>query len=372
MTKLHDIMILPTMLLLIVVQAAPAVNPRVRIRAAASVGHGAVRLTDIADVVTDDIAAKMQLDSIVVGNMQPGQTEMSLDLAQVNEALRAAGIIAPSVDVYGSNQCLLGFEAMGRQVAIKPRAVENVLTSIVAPAQSYDLSGQLNKTVAQLLGRGPERFVADWSCARNPELLHESAENGRFEIRPSSSVHLLGRTYFDVVDTSAPGRDGVSPVVFRVKGNVQYLCESVIATTALRSGHVVTSDDIKLLARRVSSFREAGITDENLVLGRKLVRGVAANETISHSMLRQVELIKRNDIVKVTTIVNRVEVAMYGIAKGSGGLGDSILVSYGPDTDAVRGRVTGSGCVTVGGDGEDMRMAVSTLNNHSQTNRLEN
>ena len=190
---------------------------------------------------------------------------------------------------------------------------------------------------------------------RNDNLLEEDARDQRFEIKPRSSGNLLGRVSFAVVDTTTdaeetPQRD------FQIQGNVSYLCESVVAANPLPSGHVITSDDVKVVPRRVDNLWDVGIGDEELVLGRKLVRSVAANQVISPSMLRKVELIKRKDLVQVSTTVGWAHVTMHGIAQSAAGLGDSVLVCK-PGGDAVRGRVTGPGRVVVGPDSDSIRVA---------------
>ena len=346
MAKYINTTLIAVIALLVAAAPADASNPCIRMRAAANVDDAVIRLSDIADILAKDAGLQLRLESLVISQLDAEQTKTCLKPAQINSALNDAGIVPATVDLYGAGKCLITVSVS----APEPATPAPIILPELPEVPGYTLYDQLTETVAQLLGHDQHQFTADWYCRKNPQLLKESAENNRFQILPQSHGNLLGRVYLDVVDTAAVSSEAKSRQTIGVHGNVSYLCEFLVAADALRSGDIITPGDLKLIARRVDNPRDIGVTDEQLLIGRKLTRPVAANQLVSTSMLRKVEVIKRNDLVEVRTSVRGVSITTQGIARSAAGLGDSILVACGHSRDSIRGRVTGPGRVVVGSD----------------------
>jgi flagella basal body P-ring formation protein FlgA len=125
------------------------------------------------------------------------------------------------------------------------------------------------------------------------------------------------------------------------------LCESVVTTRALQPGDVITSDDVKLMSRRINNYRDVGIDDFKAVIGQEVARSISAHTIVLPAMIRKIKLVKRNQMINIHSAVGQVHITVQGKALSDGGYGETIPVRFGAHKTVVRGQITGSGAVTI-------------------------
>ena len=204
----------------------------------------------------------------------------------------------------------------------------------------------------------------DWYCTRKG-FLEQAADSNRFKMVPRSTMNL-GRVQFDVVDNQQAELNkarqaipGWQSGMVSVRGNVQYLCESVVASRPLKAGELIAFEDVMILPQRVTSFRNVGVDDVNLVVGREAARSIPATTIIRPEMIRKLQIIKRKQTVRVESKVGNVQMSMRGEAMSDGGLGDVIPVRK-MDKTIIHGTIIGPGVVTVSQEADDVKMDQSS------------
>jgi flagella basal body P-ring formation protein FlgA len=219
----------------------------------------------------------------------------------------------------------------------------------VNDSEVFTLANQLTRLVAQMSGLDEAKLKIEWRCGA-PEFLDQAAEKERFKIKPQSTV-TLGEVRFEVVDSQAGDEvEQRSQTMVRVRGMVQLICESVVATRALAPGEVITEKDVKLMTRRVSSYRDLGLTDIREVLGQEVARSITPDSVIKPALIRKLMLVKRNQKINVHSRVGSVQIDVQGTALESGAYGDVIRVRFdNQNRTIIHGHIAGPGMVMVTG-----------------------
>ncbi len=325
----------------------------------AALKAGPIRLADVAEVKADQ-ELKKRLDRLIVANISAGDEDVLVGNFEICRALAQAQINPATVDIFGASHCRVINKNASQLQEAKTPPTENKVTDSVKGA---DTSGQitiadvLTRTVAELSGFEVSRLKVDWRCNRS-SFLQQPAENNRYKIIPRTAA-TLGNVSFDVLDNHRAKSQldaeksslaGKRPATVTINGYVQLLCESVMALRRLQAGEMITAADVKIMSRRVGSYRNLGIKDINLVIGQEAARTIAPQTVIFPEMIRKLQLVKRDQDVKVRSKVGQVQVTLRGRAMAAGGLGDEITVRCGNNKTTVRATITGLGEVTIGGE----------------------
>jgi len=331
---------------------------QIRLRPAVEVGRGPVCLSDIAEVAVSDAEMKHRLETMVIYDVPSDINEAKLGVFEISRVLSGAGINPVSVDIYGASFCRVAVKADAAGDP-GPESQQNqviVDVSETPPAEAkvlYTLTHALTEAVVRSTSYEASRLIIDWDC-RDRQMLTEPADGNRFTIIPASTI-TLGTVRFDVIDNNSSSGDKAGGAAstkpsrnrVQVEGNVQYLCDSVFSLRPLRPGQVITKDDVKLVSHTVTDVSDCGIGDINAVVGQEVALSVRSSQMLLPSMIKKITLIKRNDLVDVSSMAGKVSINMTGRALSDGAYGDIISVRDERNKTVLRGTVTGAGMVTV-------------------------
>jgi len=362
--------------LVLLIGGAAGAGVEIRLRRSAAISGENICLGDVAEVKAEQLETQKRLESLVITQSAQNSDNATVGRFEIIRALSRANIAPAGVDIYGASHCRLEFESTKRaETGDTEERADSPETKIAESDAGATLKDQLNEAFAQFSGLPLEKLKIEWYC-NDLHFLHSGADQERFQIKPCSAA-TLGQVRFKVVDkqqTSDLSTVLAQRRVVPVRGRVQYLCESVVARRMLPVGHVITARDVKLMPRRVSSYRDIGVTDIKQFVGQETARSIPAHALIRPSMVRKVTLVKRNDLVNVCSRSSCIEITLKGKALGEGAYNDTITVSYGPNKTLVRGRVTGPGEVTIGEGAGDkgFRLAGTELNQVGIVSTQEN
>ena len=196
-------------------------------------------------------------------------------------------------------------------------------------------------------------MIVDWQC-RDYQILQESAAGNRFTIIPVSAV-TLGRVRFDVIDNKSSSGSQTDVGILskssrnrlHISGTVGYLCDSVFSLRPLRSGEVITEDDVKLVSHMVTDMVDCGIGDIKAVVGQEVARSIRSNQVLLPAMIKKITMIKRGDLVDVWSTSGSISISITGRAMSDGAYGDVISVRDERNKTVLRGKVTGASTVTI-------------------------
>jgi len=325
----------------------------IRLHQQAVLTPGPICLADVADIKIQDPDQKSRLESLVIAQYPQPVTGASVGVFDISRALAQANFNPASVCIYGASTCRLTYHDTTPLESVPTLEAQpaDTFKKSAKPPEYQTLADQLTQTVVRLSGMDVNKLKVQWNCTQ-PKLLDQKADRQRFVITPRSTS-TLGEVRFEVMDQGIPGENqGLSGSVsstksFRVYGRVEYLCQSVVAKRCLKPGAVIRTEDVELRPRRVTSYRDIGVSDLDAVLGQEVARTIAAQGIVLPGMIRKLKIVKRHQLVDLYSRVGSVEVKVTGKALADGAYGDTISVSYGKQKVIVQGKVTGPSEVTV-------------------------
>lgn len=318
-----------------------AARVQVRLYPQVALDAGAVTLGMVGQVQSDDAQMQQRLESLVIGDVVEGMVDSSIGVYEVNRALARATIEPASVDVYGAMRCRLMLapgDGIEQIEAVEYEAADQEDKAV----ETETVRDQLDLFIAKESGFTASRLKIQWRQRDRDGVLDRAYVDGRFTFKPRSTIGP-GKIQVDVIDRQE--RDGHK--MYRVRGQIYYLCESVVTCRELMPGAVIGPGDVKLLSRRVDDLRDVGLEDPALVLGQEVARSIPANAVVQSRMIKKVELVGRDDVVNVKYNDGRVVLSLQARAKESGCLGDVIEVYDLFNKRHFQGRIVGAGEVRV-------------------------
>jgi flagella basal body P-ring formation protein FlgA len=316
---------------------------QVRLASEVELAVGAVTLGMIAEVSASDSQLEKRLGNLVVGQVHEGTTQSSLGVYEINRSLALAHIVPGSVDIYGGRTCRIAIFRSGIVEDVEEKTPAEEIVAEVAK-EFETVRDKLVELVVLQSGLDGSRLKIQWRSGKKASVLDRAFSAQRYRIKPRSTLGP-GRVTIEVIDREGKGPG--EPKTFRVKGQVSYLCESVVTTRSLKPGDVIGVNDVKLLSRRVQTLRDLGIEEVALVIDQEVARSIPMNMVVFPDMIKKVELVHRRDVVRVQYNDGRIAVSLRARAEQSGCLGDVIKV-YDLFSDRhFQGRVVGVGEVAV-------------------------
>ncbi|OPL13768.1 MAG: hypothetical protein AVO39_10070 [delta proteobacterium MLS_D] len=100
----------------------------------------------------------------------------------------------------------------------------------------------------------------------------------------------------------------------------------VVSTRQLDSGSMITEDDVAVVRRWVDRAPRNRIDDPDVVTGRVVRGSIAPNTELQERMIKDPQLVKRGDMVRVVLSRGGLRMEMAGISAEGGTLGDRIRV----------------------------------------------
>ena len=355
-------------------QAAASCEIRLHHRAALT--PGPICLADVADIKIQDPDQKSRLESLVIAQYPQPVTGVSIGEFDISRALAQANMNPAAVCIYGASSCRLTFHDTAPVVSVPTLEAQpnDTFKKSAKPPEYQTLADQLTQAVVRLSGMDVNKLKVQWNCTQ-PKLLDQKADKQRFVITPRSTA-TLGEVRFEVMDQGIPGENqGLSGSIgsaksFQVYGRVEYLCQSVVARRCLKPGEVIRAGDVELRPRRVTSYRDIGVSDLDAVLDQEVARTIAAQGIVLPSMIRKLQIVKRRELVDVYSRVGSVEVKVTGNALENGAYGDTISVSFGKQKTIIQGKVTGPGEVTVMQKQREVPTEMASAADQSRSNRF--
>jgi flagella basal body P-ring formation protein FlgA len=331
----------------------------VRLHHQAIAGGETIGLKEIADISAASEDYRQKLENIKIRVTAVDESgEMAVGYFEIRKALADAEIPPVQIDIYGAMTCRIT-AAGGKE--IKKSKVENPIPlNIDKPADEIQTAGDggtetlekaLKGRLDQLLEHEGKQTAVAWRCERG-DILNQPAS--KYVITPKGAMGL-GRVCFEVQESGSADKVGETshPArITRIYGQIELICESVVAARAIRAGEVIGENDVQMAVRRVDSLRDRGLSDKAMVVGQETAVPIAEQQVIQPAMVKKYMVIKRNDAVEITSRVGQIQVTMPGTATEAGGMGDVIMVRGESKKSLLHVRIIEAGKVTVISDGD--------------------
>jgi flagella basal body P-ring formation protein FlgA len=362
----------------------PEQRGSIRLRHDAVGERDVICLKDVADVSAGSAELRQKLEDLVIARTKDGEkAPITVGYFEIRKAMAEAEISTNQIDIYGSMCCRVGSASdvkpddkagQGDSEKAVPettgliQAAGDIQSPAAVDESVVTLEKALKQTLNQLSGLEGQQLAISWRCEPT-DILQQPAS--KYSIKPRG-VMGLGKVCFEVRESGTGDRKAENSVragVTRVYGNVELICESVVAARLLQPGEVIGENDVAMMIRRVDSFRETGINDKASVVGREAAVPITEQRVILPTMIKKYMVIKRNDAVEIVSRVGPVHVTMPGISRDAGGFGDVITVRSEQNKSLLRVRVLDAGKVEViGQDPASPPMAAVSKADHEKIN----
>jgi len=313
----------------------------VRLSTSAGASGRFVELSEIARIKTDDPVLEARLAAVQIAPCPELETEMTLTLGQVSDAIMSAGVSLARVNLAGP----LEMKVRGC-LACKPTPAGEA-ESVLADAE---------RAIVSAAGIAAGDVAIAWE--RLPEDLMQ-LERAGYRARIAE---------IDPIRTSGPVRvkvkfyDGKRLVTSRtLLASVKLHRTVVVARRSIARGSILDTDDLMLRRQAMTRGIDGAFRDVVRVAGSKARSTIAAGAVISQRMVEPVPLVCRGDVVTLVTRGHGFELSTHGTAAEDGVKGQRIKVerhSFVPGRDRrpkkipLFGVVVGPGTVLLGNPGE--------------------
>lgn len=140
---------------------------------------------------------------------------------------------------------------------------------------------------------------------------------------------------------------GKKPWSTFVMANISLKQSIVVVKHELPRHHILSSNDLTRVVKDIANLRRGYKTNINSLVGMQLKRNARANTVIYDFQLQLPDIIKKGDLVTVSTRRGSLVVSSPGIAMNNGHKGEKIKVENRRSSRVIQGRVTGPGSVEV-------------------------
>ena len=339
---------------------APAAS--IRVWPSAVVVDESVRLGDLCELSGFNIETERALQSFVVAKAPPESGSRLIHIDMIRRAVATAGANMATVTLSGATQCAV----------TRPTAPAGASQSGYTSASTGNGGG--NGTVG---GEGALRDSRP--TLRQAVVDYFSTEFARYGGKPEV---VFDRTSEQVLDLSGSQYEfrvrrrggsplGLTPLEVDVlsEGKTIQTVPLVVQVTMLRhavgarrsisQGATIRPEDVHLVAMSFTRLDKLGLEDTVMAVGQRAKRFIPGGTLLEPSMLEQVPLVLRGQLVQLVSVAGSIRVVTAAKATDDGLLGEVIRVRA-LDNKRVEydAKVTGVGQVQIGAQGRRLRLAM--------------
>lgn len=311
-------------------------TPQLSLRRSVQVADPVVTLGDVLRLDDVDAAVRQRIADAPLASDIAHATTLIFTHDQIAQRLAELGVNLAEVLVVGSLSCEVrvdppASETVDNDVAEPDRAGSALLVADHQPvpreAAPTDLAAgtlraALARHIAGELGVEPRSLELHFERATS-EYLDLTTDRFEFRIRGLHNQPLGFQEYTVAISQDGRRQHRVT-IGVRVRARVPML----VAARSIGIGTTIRRTDIEYAERLLESGPMPTRLEPANAIGQNAKRYIEAGELLTNDLLEEIDLIRRNDRIGVTT-GDRVNVRMPGVALDSGKYGERIRVRIG-------------------------------------------
>jgi flagella basal body P-ring formation protein FlgA len=350
-------------LILAAALAAPAAADEVVLRESVRLAADAkaVRLSDVAEISGPEA---LRLADTVVAEVADPAADLEITVAQVREALGAAGAhwgkvqlsgravsVRPALPSSASAPRLMtpvALDAAPKPGAAAPAQAVPPATAAGAPwepcetlAELPTVRGAVARTLLGAWNTAPERMRLAFDPA-DRSVLDTPLDGARFEIQPLSE---LDSDRVEICLRAWSGARVERQHSLTVKPMVEF--DAAVLRRDVGRGDMLREEDCLVEPRWVTPLQASTLCSLIEAVGRTADAPLKAGDVLKKKYFRRDMLIKRGDRVVVRCLVGGVVISMEAEARGDGVEGDSIELRKVGERETFMATVAGRGSAVI-------------------------
>jgi flagella basal body P-ring formation protein FlgA len=313
--------------------SSDALGASIRVWPSAVVVDDAVRLADVCELSGFDVETERKLQEVVVAKAPPAGGSRLIHIDLVRQAVTAAGANMATVTLGGATQCAV----------TRPSALT---TSAASKAPNHDGPAVRNNVgVAEPAGTAEAR-EDEYLTLRQAVIDYFNVEFVRYG---GTAEVIFDRTSNQILDLSGPQYEfnvrrrggsplGLTPLEVDVLADgrtvqtvplvvqVTMLRHALAARRSINQGATIGAADVHLVTMSFTRLDKLGLDDAASAIGQRAKRFMPAGTLLEPSMLEQVPLVLRGQLVRLMSVSGSVRVVTTAKADEDGLLGEIIKV----------------------------------------------
>lgn len=335
-SRWHLVGFIATVLFPVLVSGSGALHAgTIRLKSRAVTASSLVRMGDVAEITAADPQWAQSCRNVVLAPAPPSGGRLQISFDEIRSRLHARGFNLADMEFSGRSVVTV----VARQ---KPRETETSVTTVsgeerpVSQWQRKQAEKRVREAVRRHL-RQKDAGLEDVALSlRVPpddvKRLLEDPQNG-YQVRGGRPPWNAPQTFtLQFLDS-----DGQQQEV-TVRGRIQQRPKIVALQHAVPRGHVLRASD---LAWKTGESPGGGYTQMQEVIGRETVRALRKGDALDGQDIRNVPLVRTNDIVTVSSRQPGIVVQRQLKAREDGARGDTVTLVTLDGRNKVLARVTG-------------------------------
>ena len=316
---------------------AAARAEHVRVWPAAVVVDPVVRVADLCDLQGFPTDVEQALSDWIVTEAPPLGGTRIIHMDMVRDALAAGGVNMATIVFRGAVHCEVSRPAAPTPTPKKPTPLASAqkprhqrasrqAEREVLPVGSAPTDGErtLRQFITDHFHQKLRRYGGTANVSfdrRNEQVLDLTDRDYAFEVQRRDG-RPIGLTSLEV-DVLADGE-----VVQKIDMVVQVTMNRrvVAARRSINQGATIRATDLHIIPTVVTRLDNTGLEDGAMAIGQRAKRFISIGSVLEPSMLEEVPLVKRGELVTVASAVGGVRVVTTGKAAQTGLLGDVIRI----------------------------------------------
>lgn len=323
---------------IIAVFAAQIQAGSIRVWPTAVVVDPVVRLSDLCDLRGFPSETEQLISELVVTDAPPEGGSRIVHMDMIRDALSAGGANMATVMFRGSVRCEVSrptASAPTTSTSISDRPTGNQQKTLTperathrgnaikyAPAKAGDTT--LRQTIIDYFNDELRRYGGTANVAfdrRNDAVLDLTDRDHAFAIRLRRG-QPIGLTSLEVDVIAGAAVAQTVPLVVQVTMNRRV----VAARRSINQGATIRTSDVHAISTVVTRLDNTGLEDPAMAIGQRAKRFISVGTMLSPTMLEEVPLVKRGELVRVASSVGGIKVVTTAKAAQTGLFGEVIRV----------------------------------------------
>jgi flagella basal body P-ring formation protein FlgA len=164
-----------------------------------------------------------------------------------------------------------------------------------------------------------------------------------FRIETAGAANFVGNAVF----IARIYTNGAFSRTETVRTRIEVLRDEVVAARAVRSGSILTGEDLRLVKRWSLRIMPDAVSDLNEAIGKRLTSQLRAGAALSARMLRDAPLVRKGQMVRVLFDNGSMQISTIGMPEEDGAAGGMVRIRNLTSNKIIYAKVLGDSLVGV-------------------------
>lgn len=129
--------------------------------------------------------------------------------------------------------------------------------------------------------------------------------------------------------------------------DIRWFDQVIVAKELIKQGHIIASDDLRVIEKDITFLTTPYVSDRAKVIGQTVRRIFHRGQILDETQLKKPVMVKYGQPLQIQIQQGSLKIAVDGVARGSGAIGDRIPVFIPNTKTRLQGEIISQGLVRV-------------------------